>query len=40
VGRVDLDELLGDFLGSIGGAIIDNDEFPIEVATPISSIVQ
>jgi hypothetical protein len=33
---VDLDELLGNFLGSIGGSIVDNDEFPVEVATPIS----
>jgi hypothetical protein len=33
---VDLDELLGNFLGSIGGSIVDNDEFPVEVTTPIS----
>jgi len=37
VGRVGLDELLGDFLGSIGGAVVDDDEFPIEVATPVSN---
>lgn len=37
VGRVDLDELLGDFLGSIGGAVVDDDEFPIEVATSVSN---
>jgi hypothetical protein len=36
VGRVDLDELLGDFLGSIGGSVVDDDEFPIEVAVPVS----
>lgn len=36
VGRVGLDELLGDFLGSIGGSVVDDDEFPIEVATPVS----
>lgn len=36
VGRVGLDELLGDFLGSIGGSVVDNDEFPIEVATSVS----
>jgi hypothetical protein len=36
VGGVDLDELLGNFLGSIGGAVVDNDEFPIEVAARVS----
>jgi len=36
VGGVDLDELLGNFLGSIGGAVVDDDEFPIEVAVRVS----
>lgn len=30
--RVGLDELLGDFLGAIGRAVVDDDEFPVNVA--------
>jgi hypothetical protein len=36
VGGVDLDKLLGNFLGSVGGAVVDDDEFPIEVAISVS----
>jgi hypothetical protein len=32
VGSVGLDELVGDFLCSVGGAVVDNDEFPIQLA--------
>lgn len=31
VGSVGLDELEGDFLGSVRGAIVDDDQFPVEV---------
>lgn len=33
VGSVGLDELVGDLLGAVGGAIVDDHEFPIKVAT-------
>lgn len=36
VGGVGLDELEGDFLGSIGGAVVDDDEFPFEIAARVS----
>jgi hypothetical protein len=26
------DELLCDFLGAVGGAVVDDDDFPVEVA--------
>ena len=26
------DELFGDFLGPVGGAVVDDDDFPVEVA--------
>ncbi|ROW05501.1 hypothetical protein VSDG_00440 [Cytospora chrysosperma] len=29
---VGLHELVGDFLGAIGGAVVDNDEIPVDVA--------
>lgn len=29
---VGLDELVGDFLGTVGGAVVDDDEFPFELA--------
>lgn len=32
VWAVGLDELVGDFLGAVGRAIVDNDEFPVELA--------
>jgi hypothetical protein len=32
VGGVGFDELVGDFLGSVGGAVVDDDEFPVEFA--------
>lgn len=28
---VGLDELVGDLLGTVGGAVVDDDEFPVEV---------
>lgn len=31
-GRVGFDELFGDVLGAVRGAIVDDDEFPIDVA--------
>lgn len=37
VGGVGLDELVGDILGSVGRAVVDNDEFPIQVAAIVSS---
>jgi hypothetical protein len=30
-GSVGFLELFGDFLGSVGGAVVDDDDFPIEV---------
>lgn len=33
VGRVGLDELLGDFLRAVRGAIVNNDDFPVQVTT-------
>ena len=32
LGGVDLLELGGDFLGTVGGAVVDDDEFPVEIA--------
>ena len=32
LGGVDLLELGGDFLGTVGGAVVDDDEFPVEFA--------
>jgi hypothetical protein len=32
VGGVGLDELVGDILGAVGRAVVDDDEFPIQVA--------
>lgn len=32
VGGVGLDELVGDILGSVGRAVVDDDEFPVQVA--------
>ena len=32
VGGVGLDELVGDVLGAVGRAVVDDDEFPIELA--------
>lgn len=32
VGSVGFDELEGDFLGAVGGAVVDDDDFPLEVA--------
>jgi hypothetical protein len=29
---VGLDELVGDLLGAVGGAVVDDDEFPVELA--------
>jgi hypothetical protein len=29
---VGLDELFGDVLGAVGRAVVDDDEFPVEVA--------
>lgn len=26
------DELFGDFLGAVGGAVVDDDDFPVKVA--------
>lgn len=40
VGGVGLDELLGDVLGAVGGAVVDDDDFPIEVASEVSEFVQ
>jgi len=31
LGGVDFLELLRDVLGSVGGAVVDNDKFPVEV---------
>jgi hypothetical protein len=31
LGGVDLLELRGDFLGAVGGAVVDDDEFPVKV---------
>lgn len=30
VGGVGFDELVGDLLGAVGGAVVDDDEFPVE----------
>lgn len=32
VGSVGLDELVGDFLGAVGRAVVNDDEFPVQVA--------
>lgn len=32
VGAVCLDELIGNLLGAVGRAVVDNDQFPIELA--------
>jgi hypothetical protein len=32
LGGVDFLELRGDFLGAVWGAVVDDDEFPVEVA--------
>ena len=31
-GGVGRDELFGDFLGAVGGAVVDDDEFPVKFA--------
>lgn len=36
-GRVDLLQLGGDLLGAIGGAVVDDDELPVEVARQAAS---
>lgn len=33
---VGFDELVGDFLGAVGGAVVDDDELPVEVAGNVS----
>lgn len=38
VGSVGLDELEGDFLGSVRGAVVDDDQFPVEVPIRNSEI--
>lgn len=35
VGGVCFDKLLGDILGAVGGAVVDDDEFPVDVAGSI-----
>lgn len=35
-GTVGFDELFGDFLGSIGGAVVDDYDFPVELAAVAS----
>lgn len=32
VGSVGFDELLGDFLGAVGGAVVDDDDFIVKFA--------
>ena len=36
-GAVDLLKLLGDFLRAVWGSVIDNDEFPLEIASAVIS---
>ena len=38
-GCVDFLELGGDFLGAVGGAVVDDDEFPVEFAVKQSLVV-
>ena len=34
VGAISLDELLSDVLSAVGRSVVDDDEFPIEIAKP------
>ena len=36
-GAVDLLELLGDFFRAVGGSVVNDDEFPLEIASVVIS---